>query len=317
MASYLDCNKVMHKKILILFITIFTFAQAHAQRNMYEDIDSSVVEKEEEEIVEEKISTITTKPYEEKVVEVAPEEDVAFTKETEIGDTTIQFRNFYLNPDSIYAWKHDKKYAWITNLDSLLRQQKKAFEAAKRNENNGTQNRKRERRTDEGSDEEGIEVPRYNPFENSLGGPIFKIIMWTLAIAFVGFIIFQLFLSKGIFGRGGKKVAAIKEIEEIADDNMENDFDSLYRRAYNAGDMRIAMRYLFLKTLQKLNDAELIQFASDKTNSQYAREIPAAKRNEFAQLALYYEYIWYGNIVVKKETFDEIATTFNNFLNKI
>jgi Domain of unknown function (DUF4129) len=81
--------------------------------------------------------------------------------------------------------------------------------------------------------------------------------------------------------------------------------------------MRLAMRYLFLKTLQKLNERELINFAADKTNSQYAREIPAAKRNEFANLALYYEYIWYGNVGVQKETFDGIKTKFDTFLNKI
>jgi hypothetical protein len=314
MASYLDCNKEMHKKILILFFVIIANVHTNAQRNMYEDIDSTVVENEEE--TEEETTVITTKPYQqEKIIEVAPEEDKIFTKVTIDGDTTIQFRDIYINPDSLYAWKHDKKYAWITNLDSLLRQQKIEFEEAKNKTNNQT--KKRERKTNEGTEEEGIEVPRFNSFDNSLNSPIFKIIMWTLAIAFVGFILFKLFLSDGIFGKAGKKTDSVKEVEEIADDNMENDFDSLYRRAYNAGDMRIAMRYLFLKTLQKLNDNELIQFASDKTNSQYAREIPAAKRNDFAQLALYYEYIWYGNIVVKKETFDEIATTFNNFLNKI
>jgi Domain of unknown function (DUF4129) len=98
---------------------------------------------------------------------------------------------------------------------------------------------------------------------------------------------------------------------------MESNFENLQSKAYDAGDMRMAMRYLFLKTLQKLNDRELIRFAVDKTNTAYARELPQAKRNEFASLALYYEYIWYGNIAVQKETFDGIENKFNEFLNRI
>lgn len=314
MASYLDCNRLMYKKILILFIVIIASVCANAQRNMYEDIDSSIIENEVE--VETEQTTITTRTYEDKVIEEVPtEEEVVFT-ETESRDTVIRFRNFYFNPDSINAWKHEKKYAWITNLDSLLKQQKIEYEEAQAK--NNRKRKKTERKTAEGKDDDQeIDVPSFNIFDNKLNSPILKIILWCLGIAFIGFIIYQLFLSKGIFGTGGKKTSNVVAEEPLADDNMENNFDALYRRAYNAGDMRIAMRYLFLKTLQKLNDKELVQFATDKTNSQYAREIPTTMRNDFAKLALYYEYIWYGNIAVNKETFDNIAVTFNNFLNKI
>jgi hypothetical protein len=162
-----------------------------------------------------------------------------------------------------------------------------------------------------------VERDRFREESSISISPIFVWFLWGLAACFVGFILYQLFLSKGVFTKSRSTPKAVQIEDEIDEENLSNDFDALYRRAYNAGDMRLSMRYLFLKTLQKLNERELIQFAADKTNSQYAREMPAGKRNEFASLALYYEYIWYGNVSVQKEIFDGITTKFNAFLNKI
>ncbi len=287
--------------------------QCIAQRNMYEDIDSTTITNE---VIEERVETIErveTKPYKSEEFVEAPVE-MNSTDDIE-GDTTIKFRNFYLNPDSVYAWKHDKKYAWITNLDSLLRQEEEDYKAKQYERRSRKQ--KEQRKTEEGEEAEEDNNPSIGSFDPKLNSPILKFILWGLAACFVGFIIFKLFLSKGIFNTGGKKTAQVNEAEIVDDDSMENDFDSKYKRAYNEGNMRIAMRYLFLKTLQSLNEKELITFATDKTNSQYTRELPTTIKNDFAQLALYYEYIWYGNVVVKKEMFDGIAVKFTHFLNKV
>ncbi len=312
MASYLDCNLVMLKQILIFFVISIASMQCIAQRNMYEDIDSTTITNED--VKEEKvetIQTIETKTYKNEELVEAP---IEINNNDIEGDTTIQFRNFYLNPDSVYAWKHDKKYAWITNLDSLLRQEEENYKTKQYERKNRKQ--KDQRKTEEGEEEE-FNNSTSNPFDPKLNSPILKFILWGLAACFVGFIIFKLFLSKGIFNTGGKKTAQVNEEEIVDDDNMENDFDTMYKRAYNEGNMRIAMRHLFLKTLQTLNEKELITFATDKTNSQYTRELPTTLKNSFAQLALYYEYIWYGNVVVKKEMFDGIAIKFTQFLNKV
>jgi len=37
--------------------------------------------------------------------------------------------------------------------------------------------------------------------------------------------------------------------------------------------------------------------------------------NAFSTLALYYEYIWYGNMQISKEDFNKVESTFNQFLN--
>lgn len=304
MASYLDCIQQMPKKIILLFMLNIYFVQLHAQNT-----------------IEEGTETITVEPASDTVFRnddnIEPpvfdntdntEEDVITTKdynatfaEDVLGDTTVNFRDIFISPDSLNSWKANKKYAWINSLDSLLKEKQR-----KEDEQMEDTIKKSKNITD------GISA-----FDRILSSGILKIILWIIAGCVILFIIQNLFLSKGIFTSGGKKAKNVVAEQEEIDNNMESDFESLQRKAYATGDLRMAMRYLFLKTLQKLNDRELIRFAADKTNSAYARELPQAKRNEFASLALYYEYIWYGNITVQKGTFDGIENKFNEFLKRI
>jgi hypothetical protein len=282
----------MHKKILLLIVTSFCVAQLQAQSNSYDDTPASD-------------TVFRTHDNETPIVvqdgEISTKDYTSTFAEDVIQDTTVNFRELIINADSLKSWKENKRYAWINNIDSLLRdkQQKEDDEA---------QNAMRK-----GRDlSDGL-----SGFERFLNSGILQLLLWLIGGSVVVFIIYRLFLSKGLFGTGGKKAKNVVEEQEEIDNNMESDFESLQRKAYAAGDLRVAMRYLFLKTLQKLNDRELIRFAADKTNSAYARELPPAKRNEFASLALYYEYIWYGNIAVQKEMFDGIENKFNEFLKRI
>jgi hypothetical protein len=294
MASYLDCKKPMHKKILILIITIVCAIQLQAQNSSYDDVPSSDTvfrsnDETEPPVYNEDDTELDTKDY-----------NSTFAEDV-LGDTTVYFRDLIISQDSLQSWKRNKKYAWINNIDSLLKdkQQKEDEES-----------QKAMRKGRDLSD--GL-----SGFERFLNSGFLQLLLWIIGGSVVAFIIYRLFLSKGLFGTAGKKAKNVVEEQEEIDNNMESDFESLQRKAYAAGDLRVAMRYLFLKTLQKLNDKEMIRFAADKTNSAYARELPQAKRNEFASLALYYEYIWYGNIAVQKETFDGIENKFNEFLKRI
>jgi hypothetical protein len=294
MASYLDCKKPMRKKIVLFIITSLCVAQLQAQSNSYDDTPASDTVFRSHDDVEAPVSivednVITTKDY------------TSTFADDVLGDTTVYFRDLIISQDSLESWKGNKKYAWINNIDSLLKdKQQKEDEQA--------QNAMRK-----GKDlSDGL-----SGFERFLNSGFLQLLLWVIGGSVVAFIIYRLFLSQGIFGTAGKKAKNVVEEQEEIDNNMESDFDSLQRKAYAAGDLRVAMRYMFLKTLQKLDDRELIRFAADKTNSAYARELPQAKRNEFSSLALYYEYIWYGNIAVQKETFDGIENKFNEFLKRI
>lgn len=209
------------------------------------------------------------------------------------SDSFVYIRDVAITPEQIDSIKKNIDYAWAENIDSLLKKEQK--------------DKKPERNS---SDSTGS-------FLKALFGSSFlKYFFWTIAALFVGFIIYRLFLSQGIFGR-----SSADTINDTADEPEINvtdkDYERLQRNAYAAGDYRSAIRFLFLKTLQRLHNKELIVFSADKTNSVYAAELPHGKRNEFASLALCYEFIWYGKAKINKESFDRFEIKFNEFINKI
>ena len=222
-------------------------------------------------------------------------------------DTTIEFNDFELNNDSINNWKNAAKYKWVKTLEKDLK-------------NSIEENQKEEERSQRSSKGNRDYVKQDSGVSSAQGffdSQLLKIIMWSLAGLFIGFVIYNLFLSKGVFSKNTKynSTAAVEEV--VDENNMGNDFETLKRKAYNAGDTRLAMRYLFLKMLQKLDQRSHIKFGTDKTNAVYAREMQPTFRNDFSSLALYFEYVWYGKFEIAKDVFDKIESQYNQFLNRI
>ncbi|MEO5943285.1 MAG: hypothetical protein ABIP70_07635 [Ferruginibacter sp.] len=211
-----------------------------------------------------------------------------------LSDTLLSITPVYLSKDSLDAIRNLKQFAYAKNLDSLLKAWQKA----------------------EGGKVKAKPVQSNSFFDNLFSSGILQFILWGIALFVVGYILYNLFLSKGIFGKKSfsKKVTSAESEEAIFE---RSDYEALIRQAYKLGDYRMATRYLFLKTLQQLNQRSLINFAADKTNSSYVREIPEVKRNAFAALVMNYEYVWYGNVAIDKEKFDRIETTFSTFNNKM
>lgn len=212
-----------------------------------------------------------------------------------IVDDALLIHPVYISPDTLASWKNKKQFSYQRNLDSLLKNQKN-----KSADNSNTKNA----------------VRTISFLDRLFNASFLKILLWVLAIFFIGIILKNLVFSKGIF----KKSNAVKNMQEqAAEENLflTRDYDALLHQSYKLQDYRMATRYLFLKTLQRLNHQSLIAFAADKTNSKYVHEIPAGNRKEFAAIVMNYEYVWYGNIKISKELFDKIEVKFSAFLNKI
>jgi hypothetical protein len=212
------------------------------------------------------------------------------------ADTMLVARPLFIEPDTIKAWKNKKEFAYIKNLDSLLK-------ALQEKANKPVATRK----------QQASERSRVNDF---LAAPFFRTLLILLALFFVAVILYHLLKNQAIFTRS---IVAMPAREEQAgeDDLLENDYEQLVHQAFKLSDYRMAVRYLFLYTLQQLKDKNLVEFARDKTNSRYAREIPEPLRNDFSKLVLAYEYAWYGNFAVSREQFEIIQKQFSSFFHKI
>lgn len=143
-----------------------------------------------------------------------------------------------------------------------------------------------------------------------------KIIFWLIAGIVVLFILVKLFNTTGIFKRKSAD-SAVQESKDTDTAYTQNDYSKLIQQSCRLGDYRMAVKYLFLSTLQQLANSSLVEYASDKTNFQYVQEVPADKKNEFSKLVLNYEYIWYGNLHIDKEFYEKIEMEFTSFRKKI
>lgn len=228
----------------------------------------------------------------------APVEDNRITDEliesyyAEKIDTTLFPNSVQLPYDSIKQWKDLKQYAYIKYLDSLLKNRKKA---------------------------EVMQAPRSPGFINDiLGSGFISALLWILAICFIFFIIYRLFLADGVFKRRSK--AIIKEEDEMDEEELtkESDFDALIKTALQHGNYRQAVRYQYLRTLHTLADKNFIELAPDKTNYQYVRELKNRDQQQaFAALTLNYEYVWYGEFNIDKNIYQKIETGFTDLNQKL
>ena len=98
--------------------------------------------------------------------------------------------------------------------------------------------------------------------------------------------------------------------------NLSTDYETLKTKAAKAGDYRMAVRYHYLNTLQKLTNKALLVFSPDKTNYQYVRELSGKPMGPaFARLTLDYEYVWFGKFELDEALYQQINHHFSQFFS--
>lgn len=266
------------RKLFAAFILSFLLCtgNAYAQKNTYEYTDSSLLNEEN-----------------------ANGQDSASVDIYAETDTNLYYHSIVIAPDTINAWKQDKKFAYIKNLDSLLKKYQENIDKAETDTNKSQRSN----------------APSF--FDALFSSVFTKAFFWGIAILVVLFILYKLFFTKdlGLF----EKSTAAKEVAEVEDPDITNetaDFEKLMQQALLAGDHRQAVRYLFLKTLRQLFDKGSLQYAVDKTDFQYVQEIAPALKNDFAALVLTYEYIWFGKQAITEVQFESVQQQFKNFNNR-
>ncbi len=266
---------------------MFFLAPAQAQKK-YIYQDTSLLQKEEEYKAPAEVQQTETIPIE-KINELIKD-----TVE-EKSDTSL-FENYLTLPvDSIQHWKNLKDFAYAKYLDSLLKDSKLKHTNMARSEPAGP----------------GL-------FNSFLSSSFLQFLLWTLAVCFIMFIIYRLFIVDGVFKRESKNVGA--DTADVAEELItnESDFNTLIKQALQNNNFRQAVRYQYLKTLHTLADKKYVELAPDKTNFQYVHEISNREyQNEFAALTLNYEYVWYGEFVIEKNIYQKIEMNFNNLNQKL
>ena len=137
----------------------------------------------------------------------------------------------------------------------------------------------------------------------------------TLAGTRIYFII-KLLGVNNIFSR--KPTVVEVPYSESTENIHEISFDEQIEKALAAYNYRLAVRLLYLQTLKQLNDAQLIYWKAEKTNSAYLAELTSKEhKRSFGALTLQFEYVWYGDFPINAQSFGSIQSMFQNFKQQL
>jgi len=233
-----------------------------------------------------------------KVVEAPPTDSSSQTTitNTVIPDTILRLNSLVISRDSIELLKNSKPFAYAKNLDSLL----KALKMQQKTE-------VRETKVDNRSDW----------LEKLLASNATKIFLWSLAGLFIAFVLYKLFFIEG--GITKRDIGSnVNEISETEVGSHLHSYDKLINQAIQSKDYRMAIRYLYLQSLQRLSTNGLVKLEAEKTNYRYINELNnTAYKDDFLWLTLNYEYVWYGKFDVNEEVFDKLKNSFEQFNNRL
>ncbi len=108
------------------------------------------------------------------------------------------------------------------------------------------------------------------------------------------------------------------ELTEDEDIIQNKDIQQLIHQALQNNNYRLAIRYYYLFVLKKLSDLELINWESQKTNTDYIKELnDAGLKDQFKVITKLYDYIWYGSFEVNEKSYQQAEKEFQSISNRI
>jgi Domain of unknown function (DUF4129) len=207
--------------------------------------------------------------------------------------------------DSITKWRRNPEFGYMVYLDSLLRKKTDLRIDTVSLDNAGGKSKPAHFVANSSS----------SGFLNSTGVQIF---FWTMALFFVGFILYKLFFSGGLFAKETRRAPVDPVLKEPGVLDEAEGYTRLILEAETNNNFNLAFRYSYLQTLRKLADAGLIAFSPDKTNQDYIQELKSRDyQQEFSSVTHNYDYVWYGKFVIDRPQYWQLKQAIISFNNKL
>ena len=147
----------------------------------------------------------------------------------------------------------------------------------------------------------------------------FRTLMWLIIVcSFITILIWYLSVSNaGIFRKPPVKLTNGDE-EVISDNIFGISYSKEINKAVNSGNYRLGVRLMFLELLKNLSEKNIIDYTQDRTNLDYLLQLhKSSYYKDFFRLTRNYEYAWYGQFDINKETFSSIKSDFENFNRRL
>jgi hypothetical protein len=138
-------------------------------------------------------------------------------------------------------------------------------------------------------------------------------LIYFLLVMLAIYLIVKVLINENFNSIFSKKAKLFHDIN-LTEEHIETiDVNNLLQIALESADYRLAIRYQFLLTLQKLSKNDIIQWHFDKTNSDYLNEIaqPTIQKG-FKKVAYLYDYIWYGKQTIDLKKYEKSVLDFQS-----
>jgi hypothetical protein len=215
--------------------------------------------------------------------------------ENDVADTFLIKNALQIKPNWLTILRSEKELAYAPTLQSKLQQlQKETAQKQQHTSNNITW------------------------LARIFASKITQAIFWGLGAFFIFFVLYKLYNAGGFFAGKSKKAAIIHTVDNN-DTNLDSiDVNQLLHDAKFEKNYTLAIRYLFIQTLQVLALNKLITLHADKTNQYYLQQLRGnIYANDFSFLINMYEYVWYGAYAIDTEKFSLLEKKFNQFNKNI
>lgn len=144
-------------------------------------------------------------------------------------------------------------------------------------------------------------------------------LIWFIIIGgFVAVLVWYLASSNISLFRKKSSPISLEEDEALTEDIFEIKYEKEIKLAIASQNYRLAIRLMYLRTLRELSDRQIIQFAQEKTNSDYLFQLMNTRYyKNFFQLTREFEYTWYGKFQLSPEAFALVEKDFNDFKQQL
>ncbi|MBT0608400.1 hypothetical protein [Aequorivita echinoideorum] len=147
---------------------------------------------------------------------------------------------------------------------------------------------------------------------------IIEILVYAILIIFATYIIVKLLVGDSASSFFSRKSAEMAPLN-IEEEHIENiDLDAYINNALKEENYRLAIRYMYLKSLKMLSLNNIIHWHFEKTNNDYYREIEDGElKSNFKKISYLYDNIWYGEFALDKIGFQNARKDFERLNQKM
>lgn len=164
--------------------------------------------------------------------------------------------------------------------------------------------------------QESVQKPRSSVFDMAW----FNTLFWFILIGgFLALLIWFLATSNVSLFRRKLKTTEGENLAEVETENIfEINFENEIQKTISAGNYRLAVRLMYLRTLRDLSLRNVINYTHEKTNSDYLFQLAgSAYYKNFFRLTRNFDYTWYGHFPLSQEIFLVIQKDFESFKQQL